>query len=99
MTSAGDIIDALATADPSRSSMLEPDWEPDFDGTEPIDTPMPTADDRSRLVNALSVTPVPVDELLASTGLSVPAVQMLLLELDLAGQLEWSSGQLVALRG
>jgi len=99
VTSAGDIIDALATADPSRSSMLEPDWEPDFDGTEPIDTPMPTADDRSRLVNALSVTPVPVDELLASTGLSVPAVQMLLLELDLAGQLEWSSGQLVALRG
>jgi DNA processing protein len=99
VTSAADIIESLGTADPSWKSMLEPDWEPDFDGAEPIDASMPTADDRSRLLSALSVTPVPVDELLASTGLSVPALQMLLLELDLAGQIEWSSGQLVALRG
>jgi DNA processing protein len=32
------------------------------------------------------------------SGLSVSAMQMLLLELDLAGQIEWSSGQLVALK-
>ena len=39
-----------------------------------------------------------VDELVRQSGLSVSAMQMLLLELDLAGQIEWSSGQLVALK-
>ncbi|MGN6103187.1 MAG: DNA-processing protein DprA, partial [Devosia sp.] len=60
---------------------------------------LPSADERGRLLEALSVTPMPVDELLADTGLSVPALQTLLIELDLAGRLEWSAGQLVALRG
>jgi DNA processing protein len=41
---------------------------------------------------------VPVDALIATTALSVTAIQVLLLELDLAGRIEWSSGQLVALR-
>jgi len=36
--------------------------------------------------------------LVTTTGLSVAAVQLLLLELDLAGRLEWASGQLVALK-
>jgi DNA processing protein len=99
VTSAADIIESLTVADPARSLMLEPDWQPDFDRADTIDAPPPSADDRSRLLSALSVTPVPVDELMASTGLSVPAMQMLLLELDLAGQIEWSAGQLVALRG
>jgi DNA processing protein len=46
----------------------------------------------------LSVTPTSVDTLIAATGLSVATIQILLLELDLAGRLEWSSGQLVALK-
>ena len=37
-------------------------------------------------------------ELIAQSGLSVSAMQTILLELDLAGHLEWASGQLVALR-
>jgi DNA processing protein len=41
---------------------------------------------------------VPVDALISGTGLTVPIIQTLLLELDLAGRIEWSSGQLVALR-
>lgn len=101
ITSAADIIESLAEADPSRRTLLEPDWEPAFGdgGIDAIDALPPSQDDRSRLLEALSVTPVPVDELLAGTGLSVPAVQTLLLELDLAGRIEWSSGQLVALKG
>ncbi len=58
----------------------------------------PAADDRARLLSALSVTPIEVDELVTQTGLGPHLVQILLLELDLAGRLDWSSGQLVALR-
>lgn len=62
------------------------------------ESPPPTDDDKSRLLAALGPTAVDVDELLRQTGLTASAMQMLLLELDLAGQIEWSSGQLVALR-
>jgi len=98
ITSAADVIESLAEADPSRRQLFEREWEPDFQTANMIDELPPSDDERSRLLEALSVTPVPVDELLAGTGLSVPAVQTLLLELDLAGRIEWSSGQLVALK-
>lgn len=94
VTSAEDIVESLGHVDPSRSVLLEPDWAPDT----PFDDGDPTDDDRARLLEALSVTPTSVDTLIAATGLSVSAIQMLLLELDLAGRIEWSSGQLVALR-
>lgn len=95
ITGAADIIEALSTADPARTSLLEPDWTPD---PALIDEEPPTEGDRERVLAALSITPVPVDDLIAETGLSVAAMQTVLLELDLAGQLEWASGQLVALR-
>lgn len=96
VTSADDIIETLGTADPERTALFDPDWQP---GTEdiPPDTE-PAEDDRALLLSALSVTPIEVDELVAQTGLGPHIVQILLLELDLAGRLEWSSGQLVALR-
>jgi len=101
VTSAADIIESLAEADPSRRQVLEPDWEPDFFGAgeAPLELLPTSADDRSRLIEALSPTPIEVDALIASTGLQVATVQTLLFELDLAGRLEWSTGQLVALRG
>jgi DNA processing protein len=100
ITSAADIIDSLAEADPARRQVLEPDWEPDFGAEEAAltDSP-PSADDRGRLIEALSPTPIEVDALIVGTGLPVAAVQTLLFELDLAGRLEWSAGQLVALKG
>jgi DNA processing protein len=94
ITSADDIIDVLGAADPSRSALFDRDWLPD---PTPDLTP-PSDDDKSRLLGALSATPVEVDELIRQSGLSASAMQMLLLELDLAGQIEWSSGQLVALK-
>src|SRR3569833_3569763 len=94
VTSAEDIIEVLNTADPTRSSLLEPDWEPEF-APGSIETD-PSNGDRARLIEALSPAPVAVDHLIATTQLSVSAVQTLLLELDLAGRIEWSSGQLVA---
>jgi DNA processing protein len=95
ITGAADIIDTLREADPSRTSLLEPDWLPDSEGYDPV---APSNDERSRLIEALSVTPVPVDDVIKTTGLGIGRVQTLLLELDLDGRIEWSSGQLVALR-
>lgn len=96
VTSAEDIIESLSVADPARTTLLEPDWEPDA-GELAAETE-PSSGDRARLIEALSHTPVQVDVLVATTGLSVSAIQMLLLELDIGGRIEWSSGQLVALR-
>jgi len=95
VVSAADIVETLSEADPARSALLEADWEPAFDA---VATAEPSTDERSRLLQALSVTPTQVDVLIAATDLTASAVQMLLLELDLAGRIEWSSGQLVALR-
>ena len=94
ITCAEDIIETLGSADPSRSALFDRDWEPDLSP----EMPAPSDDDKSRLLSALTSTPIEVDELVRQLGLSVSAMQMLLLELDLAGQIEWSSGQLVALR-
>jgi DNA processing protein len=93
ITNVDDIIETLGSADPSRSALFDKDWEPDL-----APETLPSADDKSRLLSALSATPVEVDELVRQSGLSVSSMQMLLLELDLSGQIEWSSGQLVSLR-
>lgn len=94
ITSAADIIETLGSADPARNALFDRDWEPDL----LPDAPPPSEDDRSRLLSSLSATPIDVDELVRQSGLPASAMQMLLLELDLAGQIEWSSGQLVALK-
>ncbi len=97
VTGADDIVDGLGRFDSyGRITLLEPDWLPDEPEDDVEDEP--TADDRALLMEALSVTPTSVDDLLEATGLSVSAMQTLLLELDLSGRIEWSSGQLVALR-
>ena len=94
VTCAEDIIEVVSSADPARHALFEPEWRPD----EAADRSEPAPDDRSKLLQALSTTPVDVDELIAQTGIAPQAMQILLLELDIGGQIEWSSGQLVALR-
>lgn len=94
ITGAQDVIDVLSVADPARSALFDPDWLPEAVPDEP---PM-SEDMEARVLQALSTTPVEVDELIAATGIGPSAMQMLLLELDLARKIEWSSGQLVALR-
>ncbi len=56
-----------------------------------------SASDHQTVLNALSITPVAIDDLIDATSLGAPIVQTILLELDLAGRIERSSGQLVAL--
>ncbi|MHB1102154.1 MAG: DNA-processing protein DprA [Devosia sp.] len=98
ITGAADIIETLSQVDPSRRLLLEPDWTPEIEAGTAGEEP-PGIDERDRLLAALSVTPVPVDDLIRASGLSVSAMQTLLLGLDLEGRIEWSSGQLVALKG
>ena len=95
ITGAQDIIDVLREADPARSSLLEPDWLPEVDFFE---LSPPSDNERAILLESLSVTPIPIDDVIKSTGIATGRVQTLLLELDLEGRIEWSSGQLVALR-
>lgn len=95
ITGAADILETLREADPSRTGLFEPDWVPEVDAS---DAAPPSNDERSRLIEALSLTPIPVDDVIRSTGITISRVQTLLLELDLEGRVEWSSGQLVALR-
>jgi DNA processing protein len=97
ITGAADIIESLSQADPSRRVLFEPDWVPEIEAGASEEPP--GEDDRDRLLAALSVTPVPVDDLIRASGLTVSAMQALLLGLDLEGRIEWSSGQLVALKG
>jgi DNA processing protein len=63
-------------------------------------TPDVTAEDVLRAVlSALGPAPVAVDAIARQTGLNVQAVQVALLELDLAGRIERQGYSLVALKG
>jgi DNA processing protein len=63
---------------------------------EPV--PEPADDDRSRVHEALGPTPVEIDEIVRFTGVPARTVQVILLELDLAGRLERHPGSRVSLR-
>lgn len=93
VTDAHDVIEALT---PMLAKPL-----PRFQSfEEPIDfgAAPPRCDiDRDRLVEALGPVPVSIDELIRHTGLHPATVFMILLELDLAGQLERHSGGAVSL--
>ena len=62
------------------------------------EAPMETGDaDRSAVINLLGMTQVSVDELVRQSGMAAPVVQMVLLELELAGRLERGAGAKVRL--
>jgi DNA processing protein len=95
VTSAEDILEALAQPGRQQEFRFEDDHESGMPELLPDAEPDDTG--RDKVLAALSPTPVHVDELVQQSGLSASAVQMVLLELELAGRLERSGGQLVAL--
>lgn len=95
VTSAADIVESLASADPSRLPLFED--EDDFVPVFAVHSE-PAASERERLLSALSLTPVTVDQLVADTGMAPGLVQTMLMEFDIAGRIEWGSGQFVNLR-
>ncbi len=66
-----------------------------FGGEPPVE---PDEGERRRIAQLLGPVPVPVDELIRQCGLSGAAVQLVLLELELAGRLERHAGGRVSLR-
>jgi DNA processing protein len=90
--SAADVMETLtplAGRVASPRSRFEPDAAP-----EPVD-----ADDMARrtVEELLGPSPAPVDEIVRLSGLASGAVQMVLLELDLAGRLDRHAGGKVSL--
>lgn len=94
VTCARDIVSELTHADPSRLPLFET-REPE--DAHPVDNE-PTDDERGRLIEALSHAPTASDVLIEATGIAAGAMQIMLLELELAGRIE-RTGQLFALRG
>ncbi len=99
ITSAADILDALSPAlEPGRG--LRERCEPAM--PSPSADPPVVADlqhqERDAVIDALGITPVSIDILVRSTGLSARQIAVALLELDLAGRLERYGQQSVSLR-
>ncbi len=97
VTSSRDIIETLAPIlgrPPSTPIGLSADNE--HKTPEPLPDIRPT--ERDLILSALGPSPVDIDELIRTTGVATRKVQIVLLELDLAGRLERHGRQLVSLR-
>lgn len=96
VTGADEIIDALAPLLEAYDRRATPAPQP----VAPPSFPAPVAegDSRNTVISNLGMAPVDIDELIRATGLPARDVQVILLELDLAGRLERHGRQLVSLR-
>lgn len=95
ITNAADIVEALS------SIMGRPPAPPRaLEAADEHATPEPLPDieqsERERVLSALGPSPIDIDELIRATGIAARKVQIVLLELDLAGRLERHGQQLVS---
>jgi DNA processing protein len=79
LTSAADVLETLSAGSARQMQMFEPET-PDM---EPADL---SDNERTRVLELLSPTPVDADDLIRESGLPASAVTALLLELSLAGK-------------
>jgi DNA processing protein len=92
VTEPQEIIEDLA-----NTSIKPADWqEPDF---EDYIAPVNADDVRERIIRALGPSPVEVDDIIRFTGATTGQIQLVLIELDLAGKLERHGGNRVSLIG
>lgn len=96
VTEPADIITALAPL--TRGDLFAPlsAREPPQERDQPL-MPPPDESDRGRIISSLGPTPVEVDDIIRHTGISPPAVYLVLLQLDIAGKLHRHSGGMVSL--
>ena len=94
VTEAADIISVLEPILRRRDDLVLK--EPEGEGWRPDD---PNADNRTRIVNLLSPTPVEIDDLIRLSGVSPTIVRVVLLELELAGRLARHPGGRISLTG
>jgi DNA processing protein len=91
--------DVIAAVEPMLSSPVKPLRRPAFrerDVRSPADIAAPESA-RARVLEALGPSPMEIDEIIRFTGLKPAEIQLILIELDLAGRLERHPGQRVSL--
>lgn len=102
ITSTDDIIDALAPLDPTASEFIyDISEEEDELPFETKNNVVQTADNtiRQAIISALGPSPTEIDDIIRFTGATPGQVQLILMELALAGRLERHSGNRVSLIG
>jgi DNA processing protein len=97
ITRSDDVVEALAPlidrgAPPPQPISLAQAEAAGFDGAEPAD------EERARILELLGPSPAAIDEIVRQAGCDVRSVQIVLLELELAGRLERLPGGRVTLR-
>ncbi|WEX87431.1 DNA-processing protein DprA [Sinorhizobium garamanticum] len=95
-TSSADVLEALAPL--TRDDLLTrlDVKEPTIENTRAAPA-APDDSERNRIIEALGPTPVEIDDIIRHTALSASQVHLVLLELDLAGQLCRHGANLVSL--
>ena len=89
---AEDVIAAIAL--PAAGALREPTPNDYGNNTADTNAPAPQIDDNARdaVLAALGPTPTPLDDIVRQSGVSVPIVRAVLLELELAGRLHRDPG-------
>ncbi|MBU6234953.1 MAG: DNA-processing protein DprA [Alphaproteobacteria bacterium] len=85
VTSAHDILDAIARRKTLRVVRETANTQPFFPGAEPESHTVDSA--REALCNLMGATPVGVDDLIREAGIPAPVINIALLELELAGRI------------
>ena len=96
---AQDILDALAAQQnytPVQQSL--PLMEKESEGAPEGRNAEPDESDKIRFIRSLSLAPIAIDDLIRQSDLTLGQVQLLLLELDLAGRLERHGNQTVSIK-
>lgn len=94
VTSVDDVLSEIA---PMLAQPRQPATRIGEPSREPDQPPDAAGEERTRIIEALGPTPIPVDELIRFTGLRPAIVQLVLLELSLAGRIERHPGGRISL--
>ncbi len=94
--SAADILEVLSPITADLFSPSPPRFEEN--GTEPARiSPEPEDNARNRITDLLTSAPVEIDEIIRLSGASPSTVKIVLLEMELAGRIEYHGQQMVSL--
>jgi DNA processing protein len=92
VTEPEDLLSALTPLTRTPAWQLREEPEPPVPASSPL-----SQSDRERIVAALGPAPIDIDSLVRGTGLSIRSVNIVLVELALAGRIERHGGGLVSL--
>ncbi len=97
VTQAQDILDEISNRLPNPGQPEIRLREQSMDPIHGLEEEVPQ-NAKSQLIQSLSPTPIAIDQLVRISGLSTSQIQLILLELDLAGRLERHGNQAISLK-